>query len=103
VELGKAPFGIGPEGFNAVDIPSAVCELVLFMVDLIMLFVAQVNKTTVATPVIRMDDAVRLYPTADNGQQRPSGAIRDDLGVDTAAPLEDPKHRGLARGTPAPK
>ena len=67
-----------------------------------MLFIAQVNQVTVAAPVIRMDDAVQFYPTADNGQQRPSGAIGDDLGIDAAASLEDPKHRGLARGTPAP-
>jgi hypothetical protein len=72
------------------------------MVDTIKLFVAQVNKAAVTAPVTRVDDAVGLYPTADNGQQRPSGAIRDDFGVDAATSLEDPEHRGLARGTPAP-
>ena len=102
MELGKPPFGIGPEGFNAVDMSSAVCKFILSMVDTIMLFVAQVNQTAVAAPVIRVDDAVGIHPTADNGQQRPSGAIRDDLGIDTAASLEDPKHGGLARGIPAP-
>ena len=101
MELGKPPFGIGPEGFNAVDMSSAVCKFILSMVDTIMLFVAQVNEAAVTSPVIRVDDAVGLYPTADNGQQRPSGAIGDDLGIDAAASLEDPKHRGLARGTPA--
>ena len=60
MELGKPPFGIGSERFNAVDMSFAVCELVLPMVDTIMLFVAQVNKATVAAPVIRMHDAVRL-------------------------------------------
>ena len=48
-----------------------------------------------------MDNVVRIYQTVDNGQQRPSGAIRNDLGIDAAVPLEEPKHRGLARGTPA--
>ena len=102
MKLHEPPLCIGPEGFDAVDVSFAVCELVLSMVDTIMLFVAQVNKTTVTAPVIRVDDAVGLYPTADNGQQRPSGAIRDDLGIDAAAPLEDAKDRGFAIGTTTP-
>ena len=87
MELGKPPFGIGPERFNAVDMSFAVCELVLSMVDTIMLFVAQVNKASVTAPVIRMPNAVRLYPTADNGLQCLSVAVWDDLGVDAASPL----------------
>ena len=87
MELGKPPFGIGPERFNAVDMSFAVCELVLSMVDTIMLFVAQVNKAAITAQEIRMDDAVRLYPTADNGLQCLSVAVWDDLGVDAASPL----------------
>jgi len=38
MEFGKPTFGIEPEGFNAVDMSFAVCELVLPMIDAIMLF-----------------------------------------------------------------
>ena len=71
----------------------AICKLVLSMVDTIMLFVSQVNQTTVTAPGVGMNNAIRLYSAADNGLQGLSGTVRNDFCVDLATALKDTKYR----------
>ena len=49
--------------------PLTIGKLVIAMVDTIMLFVSQVNQTTVTAPGIGVNNALRLHLTADNGLQ----------------------------------
>jgi len=102
VKLHESPLCIRPEGFDAVDVSSAVGKLVLSMVDTIMLFIAQINQAAVAAPGIGVDHAVRVDAAPNDGQQRLSGTIGYDLRIDVASSLEDAKDRGFAIGTTTP-
>ena len=102
VKLHESPFRIRPEGFNAVDVSSAIGELVLSVVNTIMLFIAQINQAAVATPGIGMDHTVRIDSAPNDGQQCLSGTVGHDLGIDAASSLEDSKNRGFTIGPTAP-
>ncbi len=67
VKLHESPFGIRPERFDPVDVPSAVGELVLSVMNTIMLFVAQINQAAVAAPGVGMDHAVRIDSAPNDG------------------------------------
>jgi len=81
--------------------PLTIGKLVIAMVDTIMLFVSQVNQTTVSAPGIGMNNAVRLHLAADNGLQGLSGAVSNDLCVNLAATLKDAKNGGFTISTAA--
>ena len=76
-------------------------KLVIAMVDTIMLFVSQVNQTTVAAPGIRVNNALRLHPAADNGLQGLSSTVRNDLGINLAATLKNAEDGGFTISTAA--
>ena len=76
-------------------------KLVIAMVDTIMLFVSQVNQATVAAPGIGVNNALRLHFAANNGLQGLSSAVRNDLGIDLAAPLQDAEDCGFTISAPA--
>ena len=59
------------------------------VVDSIMLFVTQIHKAIIASPVIGMDYTFWGYSTTDNLLQRGFGAIRNDLSVYFASSLQD--------------
>ena len=81
---------------------SAIGELILSAVNTKMFLVAQINLAGVATPRVGMDHAVRIDSSPNDGQQRLSGTVRHDLGIDTSSSLEDSKDRGFAIGPKAP-
>lgn len=102
MELHESPLCIGPEGFDSVDMPSAVCKFVLPMMDTIMLFVSQINQSAISTPGVRMDHAVRIDSAANDGLERLPGTIGHDLGVDITSSPENAKHRGFPQA-PRPR
>lgn len=57
LSLGKAMFGEGPEGFDAVDAAVTADELVIAIVDPEVLGVADINQALVPTLAIAVDDA----------------------------------------------
>ena len=63
---------------------------------------AHVHEFIVTGPAIRAHDARRIDPATDHRSQRGLGAIRDDLGVNLALPLEDAKDRLFERASPTP-
>ena len=81
--------------------PLTIGKLVIAMVETIMLFVSHVNQATVAAPGIGVNNALRLPFAANNGLQGLSGAVRNDLGIDLAAPLQDAKDRSFTLSTAA--
>lgn len=101
MEFHQAPLGKRPEGFDAVDMASAASKLVLPVMDSVVLLVAQIDEAVIAPPAIRVDDAVEVDPSPDNGLQRGLSAIRDDLGVDFSVSLEDAEDRCFAGGSTA--
>jgi len=98
MELHESPLCIGPEGFDSVDMTSAVCKFILPMMDTIMLFVSQINQSAISTPGVRMDHAVGIDSAANDGLERLPGTIGHDLGVDMTSSLENAKHRGFPIG-----
>jgi hypothetical protein len=79
---------------------AALGELIVVVIDT-KVTVAQIDQTVVTAPAIGVDDRGDIDPAADNALQSGSGAVRHDLGVDLARPLEDAEHDGLAVGTSA--
>ena len=101
VELGEPAFGEAPEGFDAVDVGSALGEG-FFLVDAHVLVIADIDQAVVSRPAVGADDALRVDPAANDGPQGVLGAIRHDFGVDFPLPLEDAEDRLLER-SPAPQ
>ena len=58
--------------------------------------IAEIDEAVVAAPAIGVDDGARVHPAADNLLQDGLRAVRDDLGIDVARPLEDAEDDGLA-------
>ena len=53
--------GISPKTFDAVDMPAiAIRKLILPMFDTKMFFIANINKSVIATPSIGVDN--RCFP-----------------------------------------
>ena len=102
VELGEPSFGEAPEGLDAVDMHTvALGEFMLAVVDPQMLVVADIDESVVAAPAVGVDDAFQRHLALDDGLQRGFFAIRHDLGIHPAMPLEDAKHRLLERAATA--
>ena len=51
--------------------------------------IAEVDPAVVAAPAIGVDDGARVGPAADDALEGGLRAVRDDLGIDVALPLED--------------
>ena len=93
IELGEPAFGEAPEGLDAIDVYAlAARELMLAMVDAQVPVEADIDEAIIATPTIGVDHAFERDAPLDNGLQRGFFAVRHDLGVDSAVPLEDAKH-----------
>lgn len=67
MKLHKSSLCKGPEGFNAVNMAFVVAELIVPMVYSIMFLISQVHQAMVASPLIRVNNAVWSYFTANNG------------------------------------
>jgi len=61
----KSRFYIAPEGFDAVYMRFALNEMIGSMLNSKMLYVTQVNKAVVPTPVIGMDNAIRFHAASE--------------------------------------
>ena len=76
----------------------AICKLVLSIMYTIMLFVSQVNQSTITAPGVRMNNAVRFHSAANDGLQGLPGTIRNNFRVDLATALKDAEDRGFTIG-----
>lgn len=99
VEFVQTALCKGPEAFDAVDVHRADRELIRAMVDTKMFSETDIDKAVVATPSVGVDRHFEPDFTAYYGLQRPLLAVRDDLGVDPAVPLEDAEDDRLAAGS----
>ena len=88
IELGQASFRKAPEGFNPVDVSTAIGEGFLF-VNAHMFVVADIDQAIISWPAIRAKDALRIDPAPDDGSQGLLGAVSDDLGINFSLALED--------------
>lgn len=80
-ELHHSGFGISPETFDAIDVRLALRKLIFTMVKLIMLFVAQIDKSVVAFPLVGVNGAFHIDLALDNGLERGSADIGYNLGI----------------------
>ena len=99
MKLYQPTFSKGPKRFDTINMTFSVNKLICPVVNTIVLFIAQIHKTIIAAPAIRMNDTVRIYTTPDNGLQRSFSAIGDDFGVDSAAPFKDTENRCFPKGS----
>ena len=88
----KSSFCIAPEAFDAVYMRFALNEMIGGMLNPKMLFVTQVNKAVVATPVIGMDNAVRTHTASDNCLKGLASTVRNNFRVDFTMALENAKY-----------
>ena len=96
MKLRQSMLGITPE---RLDVPAALDEFVVAMIDPKVLVQTQVNQSIVASPAIGVNDAIGVNFAADDGLQRGLGGIGNDLGVDTVAAFEQAKDDGFATRT----
>ena len=96
MELHESSLGKGPKGFNAINMAFVVTKLIVSMVYSIMFLISQVHQAIIASPLIRVNNAVRSYFTANNGLQRSFNAIWYDFGIYFTTTLQDAEYRSLA-------
>lgn len=89
VELSQGAFCRRPEALDAVDVISSIGKLIVGMIDAEMFRVTDINQPVVTAPAVRMSDCMQSDAPANHGLQRPSAAVRDDLGTDRTVALED--------------
>ena len=97
--LTQPEFRIRPKGFNPVDMRVIVGELIVTMLNSIMLCIAYIHKTMVTAPTIRMNDAVQVHFTPYYRLQRAFLRIWNDLRINSAVTLEQPKYNRFAART----
>ena len=101
MKLRQPMFGMAPKRLDAVDVSAALDEFVAAVIDPKGLVQTQINQPVAASPAVGVDDAVGSHFAPNNGLQRGLGGIGNDLGIDTAALLEQSKDDGFAtRATP---
>ena len=62
----KSSFCKGPEAFNPINVGLFVRKFVVAVLDTKMLLVAQVYKTIVATPAVRVNNALKFNTASDD-------------------------------------
>lgn len=95
-EPGQPGFGIAPEAFYPIDMTLLISKFILGVVHPQMLLIPDVHKAVVASPAIRMDDALQIDTASNDCLERGAAAIRNDLGVYPALPFKDSENDGLA-------
>ena len=99
----QAGFGVPPKAFYPIDMTRAASKFIVAMIDPEVLLVSQVHQTVVPSPSIGMDDTLNVDSAPDHGLQGGTAAIRHDLSIDPAFPLENPEDNGLCTRTSAAK
>ena len=99
----QASFGVPPKAFNPVDMTRATGKFIVAMIDSEMLLVPQVHQTVIPSPSIGMDDTLNVDSASYHGLKGGAAAIRYDLSIDPALPLENPEDNGLCASTSATK
>lgn len=64
----KSSFCKGPEAFNPIHVGLLVRKLVVAVLNSRMLLVAKVYKTIVATPAVRVNNALKFNTASDNAE-----------------------------------
>ena len=97
----QACFRIAPESFNAIDVSVPFGKFVLAVIDAKMFAITYINQAIVATPAVRVDDALQLDSAPDHRLERGFRAIWNDFRVNVTVPLKDAEDYGFAKSTPA--
>jgi hypothetical protein len=102
-ETSQGGFGVPPKAFYLVDMTRTAGKFIVAMIDPEMLLVSQVHQAVVSSPSIGMDDTFNVDSAPDHGLKGETAAIRYDLDIDPAFPLENPEDNGCFASTSAAK
>ena len=100
-EPGESRFGIAPKALDSINMTFIMNKLVLSMVDSEMFLVSEINEPVIASPAIRMDNTLDIYPAPNNGLQRGSPAVRNNFCEDTSIAPEDTEYNCFTESSPA--
>lgn len=100
VVLSQMPLGLVPEVFDAVDVVSMAIGELSLMVDPAMAKARDI-ELIVGEVAIGIDHGIQHYLGVYDGNHGRPRRIRQHLGVDPLAALEDAEHRHLARRSAA--
>ena len=98
IEFHEPTLGETPESFDAIDVSFAF-DKGGALLDANMFVIAYIDQPIIADPQIRMQDASRIDPAANDLLERLLATIRDNFGVDPASSFVDAKDRLLVSGT----
>ncbi len=96
VIFSQPPFGLAPEVLDAVDMIFLVGKQ-FAVIDAEVMELRDIDGV-IRFPAIGIDDGIGLYLAVDDRHQARAGRVRDDLGVDLAAALENAEDGDLAGG-----
>ena len=83
-------FCVGPKGLDTIDMRLLIRKLVAAMFNTIVLCITNIHKAMVATPSIRMNDAIQTDFAPYYRLQRTFSGIRNDFRVDQPLRLNNP-------------
>lgn len=96
IELCQSSFCEAPERFNAIDM-SSCCSIHkgLTVIHANMFVIANIDEAIISPPFVCRDNTLRINSSQNNGPERLSSAVRNDLCVHRSSSLKDAEHRLL--------
>ena len=94
----KPCFSKAPEAFYSIDVGFAINKLITSMIHPEVFFISHIDQAVVTTPLVRMNDAVKIYSASNNSLQRSFRAIWHYLSIYLAIASKDSEHDGFTIG-----
>ena len=98
-ETNQTSLGIGPKTFYSINMTMFISKFVFSVLHSIVLLIAKVHKTIIATPAVRMNNAFRVYTTSNNTLQSSPGAAWNYFCINTALSFNEAKYNGFTSGS----
>jgi hypothetical protein len=98
----KTSFRKGPKGFDTINMICTIYKFIYPMFNPIVLFITHINEAIVPSPIIGMNDTIRVYFASNNALKCLCGTIRNDFCVHFSTSLENSENRSLSTSATTP-
>ena len=71
-------------------------KFVMGMLNTEVFLIAQIDKSVISAPTIRVNDAFQVYPATYNPLESSTGVVRNDFCIDFVIAFEQPKNNGFS-------